>query len=115
MSVLYRTAPRGSIHPTRSAIREESGIDSVLWTPTPHIQLSDADAAISCSACCHLLGGRALNDPGSLLPTPLGVEVLHGRQLRPGEVLSRVRVEDVVLSNRDNDGLLEACRDGELL
>ncbi|KAI3363083.1 hypothetical protein L3Q82_011536 [Scortum barcoo] len=29
-----------------------------------------------------------LNDFGGLLPTPLGVEVLHGWQLRPGDVLS---------------------------
>ncbi len=28
------------------------------------------------------------DDPVGLLPTPLGVEVLHGWQLRPGVVLS---------------------------
>ena len=30
------------------------------------------------------------NDPVGLLPSPLGVEVLHGWQLRPGDVLSRL-------------------------
>ncbi|KAI3359517.1 hypothetical protein L3Q82_013909 [Scortum barcoo] len=50
--------------------------------------------------CCGTVGQTAagrtvcswvtgvLNDFGGLLPTPLGVEVLHGWQLRPGDVLS---------------------------
>ena len=37
----------------------------------------------------HGLGDKGLKTVG-LLPTPLGVEVLHGWQLRPGDVLSRL-------------------------
>ena len=33
------------------------------------------------------------NDPVVLLPTPLGVEVLHGWQLRPGGVLYSLAVQ----------------------
>ncbi|CAB1444961.1 unnamed protein product [Pleuronectes platessa] len=58
-------------------------------------------------------GSQQVKD-GSRQSSWVEVEVLHGWQLRPGDVLSSVRVEDVVLSDRDNDGLLEACRDNRL-